>query len=82
MRTKLGAERPTSHFSQGGPLAMAAILAAILGKKVDEKRNLITKILYAKFCLESANGLGGVGEHTHRQDSKHVSPQLHWTLYK
>ena len=34
MCTKFGAERPTSHFSQGGPLAMAAILAAILGKKL------------------------------------------------
>ena len=45
---------------------MAAILAAILGKKVDEKRHLITKILYAKFGLERANGLG-VGGHTHRQ---------------
>ena len=49
MCTKFGAERPTSNFSQGGPLEMAAILAAILGKKVDENRHLITKILYAQF---------------------------------
>ena len=37
MCTKCGAEGRTSHFSQGRPLEMAAMLAAILGKKVDEK---------------------------------------------
>ena len=48
MCIKFGAEKPTSNFSQGGPLAMTAILAAILGKIVDEKRHLITKILLEK----------------------------------
>ena len=49
MCTKFGVERPTSHFSQGGPLEMPAILVAILGKKVYEKRHLITKVLCDKF---------------------------------
>ena len=32
MRTKVGAERPTPYFSEGKPLEMVAMLAAILGK--------------------------------------------------
>ena len=67
MCTKCGAERPTSHFSQGRPLAMAAILVAILEKKVDEKLHLNAKIQYAKFGYKRPDGLGGVGEITHRQ---------------
>ena len=34
MCTKFGAERSASHFTQGVPLAMAAILAAIFWKKL------------------------------------------------
>ena len=50
MCTKFGAERPTSHFSKGRPLAMAAILAATLGgKRADEKLHLNAKVLCAKF---------------------------------
>ena len=48
MCTEFGAQRPTSDFSQGGPLEMVAILVAILGKHADEKWHLNTKILYAK----------------------------------
>ena len=48
MCTKFGAERPTAHSSQGRPLEMAAVLAAILGKKVDEKLCLNAKVLCAK----------------------------------
>ena len=52
-------------FSQGRPLEMAAILAAIFWKKVDKKLHLTAKILCAKFGYETANGLGEVGEQTH-----------------
>ena len=45
MCTAFGAERPTSHLSQGRPLAMAAILVAILVKKVDEKLHLNAKVV-------------------------------------
>ena len=49
MCTKSGTERTTSHSSQVRPLEMSATLATILGKKVDEKLHLNTKVLCAKF---------------------------------
>ena len=53
---------------------MATILAAILGKKVDEKLHRHAKILCAKFGYERANGLGGVGEHTYTDTTQSMSP--------
>ena len=46
---KIWCRKTNISFSQGKPLAMAAILAAILGKKVDEKLYLNAKVLCAKF---------------------------------
>ena len=46
---KFGAERPTCTLSQGGPLAMLAILAAILWKKGNEKLHLNEKVLRDEF---------------------------------
>ena len=67
MCTTLGAERSTSHFSQGRPLAKAAILAAILGEKIAEKLHLNAKVLRAKFGYKRPSGLRGVSGQTDRQ---------------